>query len=118
MHRVTLAASLALMLTAGTASAACFGSGAFQNCTDGAGNNYTVNRFGNTTIMNGSNARTGSTWSQQSNSFGNTTTHSGTASDGGSWNLMEQRAGSSRFITGTDSNGNSVNRTCGIYGCN
>ena len=118
MRRITLATSLALMMMVGTASAACIGSGSFQSCTDNSGNSYSVNRFGNSTFMNGTNSRTGSTWSQNSNTFGNTTMHSGRSSDGGNWNLTEQRMGSSRSITGTDSNGRSVNRFCGSFGCN
>ena len=59
-----------------------------------------LNKVGNTTF--GSNARTGSTWSQTT--IGNSTF--GTASDGGSWSST--RIGNTTF--GTDSKGNSF--TC------
>src|SRR5690606_22437277 len=35
-----------------------------------SGNDYTVQRFGNTTMMNGYNAQTGNSWSQNSQTFG------------------------------------------------
>jgi hypothetical protein len=117
MRRIGFAAFTAMILMTGVANAGCIGSGAFQSCTDTSGNSYTVNRFGNTTTMNGYNAQTGSTWSQNSNTFGNTTTHSGTASNGNSWNSTEQRMGNTRSIYGTDSQGNSFSKTCGPFGC-
>ena len=73
------------MLAASAANAGCIGGSSFQTCSDSSGNNYTVSRFGNTTIMNGSNYQTGSTWSQQSTTFGRTTIHNGIDKDGDSW---------------------------------
>lgn len=101
-----------------TANAACYGSGSFQNCYDSSGNSYTVQRFGNTTMMNGYNSNTGSSWSQNSQTYGNTTYHNGTASNGNSWNMNEQRYGGTRFLNGTDSQGNSFSYTCNQFGCN
>jgi hypothetical protein len=118
MRLIGFAAAMAAFLMTGAANAGCIGSGSFQTCNDASGNSYTVNRFGNTTTMNGYNSQTGSTWSQNSNTVGNTTFHNGTSSDGNSWNLTDQRIGSSRNIFGTDSRGNTVNRFCGPYGCN
>lgn len=116
MRKLLFVASLIFICGTSDTKAQCFGSDSFQTCTDDSGNSYTVNRFGNTTIMNGYSAGGGS-WSQNSHSFGDTTIHSGTASDGGSWSLTDQRFGSSRSIFGTDSDGNTVSRFCGPYGC-
>ena len=81
--KYVLAAVLAL--SASSVHAGCFGSSNFQTCNDSSGNRYTINRFGNTTMMQGHNSRTGSSWSQNSNSFGNTTIHNGRDSNGNSW---------------------------------
>ena len=99
---------------ASTANAQCFGTGAFQTCTDvQSGNTYQIQRFGNTTQMYGSNPRTGSTWSQTTNKIGNTTFQSGRDSSGNSWNTTRQDLGNGNFtIYGNDSNGNSVSQTC------
>jgi hypothetical protein len=82
--KYALAAVIAL--AASSAHAGCFGSSSFQTCNDNSGNSYTINRFGNTTMMQGHNSRTGSNWSQQSTTFGNTTMHSGQDAAGDSWN--------------------------------
>ena len=60
-----LVGAVALALLSAPAAATCFGSGAFQSCFDGSGNSYTVQRFGNSTHVQGYNAGTGSTWSQE-----------------------------------------------------
>ena len=59
MKNVTVA--LALSCAAICSQAACFGSGAMQTCTDNQGNSYNVQRFGNTTTMQGSNVANGTT---------------------------------------------------------
>lgn len=97
------------------AAAACFGTGSLQTCYDESGNSYSVSRFGNNTIVNGHNSRTGSSWSQQSSTFGNTTYHSG-QTNGQSWNATDQRLGNMRMIYGTDSNGNHFNYSCDAFG--
>ena len=48
------------------ASAGCFGSDNFKTCTDDNGNTYNVQRYGNTTSIQGSNPGTGSQWNQTS----------------------------------------------------
>lgn len=106
----------ALILLTGNAHAACFGGEHFKSCTDNAGNHYTVNKFGNTTQLNGRNMQ-GGTWRQDSTTLGNTTYHNGRAADGGNWNVQDTNIGNTRIITGRDSNGNSVNTVCGPYGC-
>lgn len=74
------------LFCASHAAAACYGSDSYQTCYDSeSGSNYTVQRHGNTTMMHGSNPRTGSSWSQDSYSFGNSTMHYGRDSRGKSW---------------------------------
>ncbi len=100
------------------ALANCIGTGAFRTCTDSSGNNYTINDFGSTTTMQGYNSRTGSTWSQNSTTMGNTTIHNGYSSDGGNWNMTQQRLGGTTITNGFDSDGNYFSQTCTAYGCN
>lgn len=95
MLRLILAASAALILCA-PAWAECVGTSDFQSCWDDSGNNYTVNRLGDMTIMNGHNSRTGSSWSQDSLSVG----------------------GDMVIHNGRDADGNSWSATCGPWGCN
>jgi hypothetical protein len=102
---------LAGLLAAVSAQASCFGSGSFQTCTDSSGNSYNVQRYGNTTHVQGSNPN-GSQWNQTSQTYGNTTYHNGTAAGGGSWNSTTTNMGNMQFHNGTDSKGNSFNRTC------
>lgn len=54
--------------------AGCFGSDSFQTCNDNSGNSYNVQRFGNTTNVQGHNSSTGSSWNQNSTRMGNQTT--------------------------------------------
>jgi len=109
-----VAASLAILC--GSASAACFGTAALETCTDQNGNNYTVNRFGNTTMMQGSNMDTGSTWSQSSNTFGNTTVTNG-MTNGRSWNETQTQFGNGfGSASGTNSRGEAFGYSCTPYG--
>lgn len=108
----------ACFVGAPAAFAACVGSGSFQTCTDGSGNHYNVNRFGNMTSVQGYNSNTGSSWNQHSTTLGNTTFHNGTSADGGSWNGTSTRIGNTIFNSGTDSDGNPYSSTCSQYGCN
>ncbi|NDD91380.1 hypothetical protein EBZ37_04775 [bacterium] len=84
MKKLILCAALAL--SAFSANASCYGTAASRSCYDAtSGNSYTVNRIGNSTYMMGSNATTGSTWTQSSSSFGGTTYINGTT-NGRIWN--------------------------------
>ncbi|WP_145109322.1 hypothetical protein ACN9JG_21010 (plasmid) [Cereibacter azotoformans] len=112
-----IAIMTAALLVADAAAAACVGSEAFQSCWDDAGNSYTVSRYGNTTQLEGRNARTGSHWSQESQTIGNTTYHQGRSADGGNWNMMQQSIGGSTFYSGRDSDGNAFSGSCGPFGC-
>lgn len=94
VKRLITAAAMALMVS-GPAMAACYGSGNFYSCNDASGNNYSVQRYGNMTTMQGYNSNTGSNWSQNSYDYG-----------------------SSTMTTGRDSRGNSWSQTCNSWGCN
>ena len=106
-----------LLLISGSASAGCIGSGSLKNCYDNDGNAYTVQKFGNSTYVNGSNSRTGSRWSQDSQRIGNSTYTNGRDADGNSWNSTATKVGNSTFINGKDSNGKSFSKICNEYGC-
>lgn len=99
----TIALAIALTLVSGVASANCVGTDALRTCTDAYGNSYTTSRMGNYSVTNGYNARTGSTWNQNSYSVGNNTIINGQASNGQSWNATITPYG----MYGTDSRGNS-----------
>lgn len=118
MYRSLLTAAFIVLTSATVAPAACFGSGAFRNCTDNQGNSYSVQRYGNTTIMNGSNARTGARWNQQSQTYGNNTYTTGRAADGNSWNMQQQRIGNNTYYSGRDSSGRRFSGSCNQFGCN
>lgn len=111
-----LGAALAI---SGAARANCFGSPQLQTCNDGNGNSYTVNRFGNTTQVNGYNGQTGSSWNETANTYGNTTQINGRAGNGQNWSeTIQNYGGGNRSVYGTDSNGNAFNHYCTSYGCN
>ncbi|MAE36059.1 MAG: hypothetical protein CMH97_12685 [Oceanospirillaceae bacterium] len=98
--------------------AGCYGNDSLKTCYDDSGNSYTVSKFGNQTTVQGTNSRTGSAWSSQSTTIGNTTYQTGTAADGGQWNQTIQTFGDTQYRSGTDSDGNYFNKTCNQFGCN
>ncbi|MDR1843935.1 MAG: hypothetical protein LBR63_09230 [Citrobacter amalonaticus] len=100
------------------ASAQCIGTNALATCYDNNGNSYQVSRMGNTTTVNGHNANTGSTWSQSSNTIGNSTYTNGRASNGQHWNETQTNVGGTRIISGTNSQGEPYTHTCNQFGCN
>ena len=108
-----------LLLSSGVAEAGCFGTAALSTCYDGSGNSYTVNRLGNSTYVNGYNAQTGSSWSQNSQTYGNTTYTNG-VTNGNSWNSTQTNYGNGfKSIYGTNSAGQSFSYSCSAYGgCN
>ena len=106
-----------LLLITGSANANCIGSGSLKNCYDDTGNVYTIQEFGNSTYVNGSNSRTGSRWNQQSQRIGNSTYTTGQDADGNSWNSTSTRVGNSTITNGIDSDGNAFSQTCNKYGC-
>lgn len=106
----------ALALACGAASAQCIGSGSLYTCSDSSGNSYTVNRLGSMTMMSGSNAATGSQWSQTSSQLGNTTYING-QTNGRAWNNTITTMPGMTMQSGTDSRGRSFTKTCNAYGC-
>jgi len=110
MRRVGFAAAIAAIFAVNAANAACYGTDTFQNCDDNSGNSYTINRFGDTTMMTGGNAQTGSSGSQNSTTLGDNTFHNDRASTSNLWNSTPQRLGDSRH----DKQGSSSNRICGL----
>lgn len=119
LQRIIYGALIALAAIApASAQTNCYGTGSFRTCTDlSSGNSYSINRIGNLTTMEGSNPRTGSRWSMQSNTIGNTTFNNGTASNGAAWNSTVQDLGGVKIINSTDSRGRSKSITCTAYGC-
>ena len=108
---------IALALTSAvSANASCFGSSNFYSCNDQSGNTYNVQRYGKTTNMQGYNSVTGSSWMQNSQTFGNTTRIQGN-SNGNSWNQTIQTMPGMTTYSGTDSRGRPFFRTCTSYGC-
>lgn len=116
--KIRTAVFTALAALSFSAQATCIGSGSFQTCTDASGNSYNVSRYGNQTQVNGYNANTGSTWSQNSTTVGNTTFHNGQAANGNSWSGTTSTYGGMTTHSGVDSRGNSYHKTCTTYGCN
>ena len=114
MRRVGFAAAMMTIFAVNVASAACYRTATLQNCDDSSANSYTTYRFGDTTIMTEGNARTGSSWSRNSITLGDTTFHNDRASSGNSWNATDQRLEDSRHIFSRDSQGNSSSRICGL----
>ncbi len=112
-----ITATTLLLLLQSTAQADCIGSGNFKTYTNNSGNLYTVQKFGNSTDVNGQNINTDSSWNQQSQKLGNSTYTTGQDADGNSWNSTATKVGSSTFINGTDSDGNYFSQTCNEYGC-
>jgi hypothetical protein len=104
------------MVTPCWAQSSCVGSASLKTCTDDSGNSYTVSKFGNTTNVLGSSAGTGSTWSQTSSTFGNTTYTNGVAANGQLWNQTTSSIGHSTYTYGTDANGKPFSKTCTQFG--
>lgn len=117
MRKVLVIFSVITVCASGAVQANCVGTNMYQNCYDQSGNNYQVQRYGNTTLVQGSNAQTGNTWSQTSQTYGNTTHHYGTAADGNQWNSTTQTFGNQSHTYGTDSRGNTFSTTCNQFGC-
>ncbi|WP_211282968.1 hypothetical protein [Pantoea rwandensis] len=110
---------IALMFLPITTWAACFGSDAYQTCTDDSGNTYQVQRYGNTTNVHGYNSSTGNSWNQNTTNYGNQTVTNGTAANGQSWNSTTTNLGNRNYIVnGTNSNGESFSHNCNQFGCN
>ncbi|OYD77969.1 UNVERIFIED_ORG: hypothetical protein BDU10_3092 [Burkholderia sp. CF145] len=118
-HIKLLLSAILMALVSASAFANCFGGPSMQTCTDNSGNSYAVNRYGNTTTVQGTNAQTGSSWHETANTYGNTTYINGQAANGANWNENITSYGNgNRIISGTNSSGQSFSRYCTPYGCN
>jgi hypothetical protein len=110
-------AALVFIAFGASAEAACYGSGNVQVCLDSSGNEYIVNRLGNTTVVTGSNPTTGSQWDETVSRFGNTTVFQG-QSNGHPWDMMEHDYNGLRILNGTNSQGEPFSYTCTqVGGC-
>lgn len=98
--------AIMLSLIAMPATAQCIGSDTLKTCRDDSGNTYTVTNMGSMTTVQGSNARTGSTWNQQTTRSPGMSITNGRDSDGRSWNSTTTQAGT----FGRDADGNSFYR--------
>lgn len=116
MNWPALALTVAILGVPLVARAACIGSDTLATCTDDSGNTYTVNRMGDTTMVNGSNPD-GSTWSQTSQTMGNMTVTNG-ETNGQPWNMTQQNLGGMTTYSGTNAAGQPFNHTCTAFGCN
>ncbi|MFQ2440558.1 hypothetical protein ACSZMF_14220 [Aeromonas caviae] len=115
--RTTTITIAALLFFSGAANADCIGSGSLKTCYDDSGNTYTVQKFGNSTYVNGSNSRTGSRWNQDSQRIGNSTYTNGRDADGNSWNSTATKMGNTTIINGRDSTGKTFSTICDKNGC-
>src|SRR5690606_33826989 len=112
MLRSFTALSLLLTLPA-VAAAGCYGTDAYRTCYDyESGNSYSVTKFGDQTHVRGYTGRTGSSWSQSSQSIGNSTYIRGRAADGSAWNETINTYGGMTTYSGRDSDGNAFRKTC------
>lgn len=106
------------LMAFGIANAGCTGSGSYYHCYDyNTGNSYNISKFGNQTRVSGYNINTGSSWSQNSTTYGNTTYQNGYSSNGNSWNQTIRHNSAYTNYSGIDSNGRSFNKTCNGYNC-
>jgi len=100
------------------AASNCFGSDTLYTCSDPqTGNTYNVTKFGNTTQVQANNSRTGSSWSQSTQNFGNQSYTTGRDKDGNTWRHNTNQIGNTQYYNGSDSQGNYYNGSCGTLGC-
>lgn len=111
MKALTSLAALAVLCFGVSVQAqTCTGTGAYRFCTDSSGNSYTVNRIGSSTFVNGTNATTGSTWSQNTQRIGNSSFTNGLNSQGQAWNSTATTIGNTTIQNGSDSAGRPFRR--------
>ena len=97
----------------------CYGSDSYYTCDDlRTGNTYQISKYGNTTEVQGSNSSTGSSWSQTTNTYGDTSYTTGYDKDGNSWDQTTTHYGHDSYsYSGTDSDGNSFSGSCSYGTC-
>lgn len=97
----------------------CYGSDSYYTCDDlRSGNTYQITKYGNTTEVQGSNLSTRSSWSQTTNTYGNTSYTTGYDKAGNSWDQTTTHYGDDSYsYSGTDSDGNSFGGSCSYGTC-
>ncbi len=105
MNVKSLALTAFLALGATSVQANCYGTSNFYSCNDSNGNSYSVQKYGNSTYMQGYNSSTGSNWNQNSHTYGNTTQIYGNTNGRGWSETITPNA-----VYGTDSHGRSFYR--------
>lgn len=119
MKKLILTTAMLLSSVSIYAAENCFGSESMRTCTDyNTGNTYTVNKIGNNTQITGRNSRSGSNWSQNTQTIGNQSYTTGRDKDGNSWRHNTNQIGNTQYYNGNDSQGNHYNGNCNPYtGC-
>jgi hypothetical protein len=103
---LTISTAFLAAAFSGITHANCYGSSSYYTCNDyKSGNRHTVSKYGGTTDVRSTNSQTGSSWSQKSTTYGDTTTTRGTDSQGRSWSARQTPYGSSH----TDGSGKTTN---------
>lgn len=97
----------------------CFGSDTYYTCRDiSTGNTYNVSKHGNNTHVQANNYNTGSSWSQDTQTYGNQSYTTGRDANGNSWHHNTHQIGNTQYYNGNDSSGKSYNGYCNPYsGC-
>ena len=119
MHiRIVSSIALAMIALAPLAATAnCAGTPAFNVCLDASGNHTTTIRSGDSSHVSGGSIATGSTWSHETRSIGNTTFSEGRR-NGHGWTRTDiDLGGGARATYGADSRGGAFGSVCGRYGC-
>ena len=119
MH-IHILSSIALALTALAplpAGANCAGTPGFSVCLDASGNHTTTIRAGGSSHVSGGSLATGSAWSHETRSIGNTTFSEG-RNNGRVWTRTDvDLGGGTRATYGDDSRHGAFGSVCGPYGC-
>lgn len=118
MNKFLLTVGIMLTSFSTYANSNCFGSDTMYTCNDyKTGNTYNVSKFGGSTQVQARNSRTGSTWSQNTQTYGNQSHTTGRDQNGNTWRHNTNQVGNTQYYNGSDSNGNYYNGSCGALGC-
>lgn len=117
MKKILLTAGLVCASISAFAADNCFGTENMYTCNDyKTGNTYNVSKFGGNTQVQARNSRTGSTWSQNTQTYGDQSHTTGRDRDGNTWRHNTNQVGNTQYYNGNDSNGNYYNGNCNPYG--
>lgn len=100
-----LVLGMAILLFSSIASAKCYGTKTNKVCYSDNGNIHYVSKNGSYTNVSSYNNRTGSRWSSNYSTYGNTTYATGRSKKGNSWNETIVRKRNSTHYYGTNSRG-------------